>query len=733
MLGLGQKSMQIRRAIGVFILSASAYGQNIITSMAGTGFPGFSGDDGPAASAQLYTPQNAAVDSNGTVYFSDNNNHRIRRVTPDGTISSIAGNGIQFVTGVSSTDGDGGPALSASLGWVYQVAISPDNGTLCFGDYGAYKIRCVTLSTGIIQGYGTGQAAYSGDGGPVSEASFYFPRGVAYDPAGNLYVADFAANTVRQINWSTGIVTRIAGGGTSLGDGEPATAASLSFPNGLAYSSGALYIADQGNNRVRRVDLTSGIITTVAGNGSPYFSGDGGPATSAGVSPIWIALDQSGDLFIAGPNVVRMVNAAGTISTIAGNGNSGWGYDDVSATQTVFSGLDGLAWDQTRQRLLISDYADRIRQIFFTPPTTIFLSVTPNSANPGQAVTLQATLLPESATGSVRFHNGYNVIATAPVNQGLATFTWTPPGTGSFAVYAIYGGDLNDNLSSSSTITVSVKNTSAVTLTSSANPVLAGSPVTLTAVVGPSGATGVVQFFNGGSLLGSATLTGGQAQLTVSMLPAGTDSLIASYGGDTNYNGSTSPVLVETVKGNTSITLNASPNPSTYGTAVTLSASVTPSSATGFVQFANGNTVLGSVALSGGTAKLSVTALPAGTDTLTASYLGDSLNAPGSPAVFAETVNKANSSVGLSATPTSQSNSGQTVTLTARVTPSIATGTVQFLDGSVVIGTASLANGNAVFATSSLSSGNHSIKANYTGDGNVNGSESSALPYKVKH
>lgn len=445
----------------------------------------------------------------------------------------------------------------------------------------------------------------------------------------------------------TGIVTTFAGPGPGyccapLGDGDPAAGANLYEPEGLAFHSGVLYISDEGNFRVRSVTLATGIINTVAGNGSPYDSGDGGPAVSAGLVPRWLAADGLGNLFIDVGTAVRMVDSSGIITTIAGTpGTSGWGYDDIPATQTVTGGIDGLGWDPVATRLLISDTGDRIRQIFYTPPTTTSLSVSPNPALPGQQATLQATVSPANATGSVRFYQGSTLLGSATLTNAVATFSWTSS-VGSYPLHAVYGGDPIHNLSISDTVTLTIqKANTATSLASSPNPSTFGSPVTLTATVTPGAATGSVQFFNGGALLGTASLTSGKAQLTAASLPAGSDSLTASYG-------------------------------------------------------------------------------------------GDAANAPSASTATLQTVNKANSTTTLSASPASQSTSGQTVTFTAKVAPSVATGMVQFLDGSTLIGSAALSNGTAVFSTSKLAVGNHSIKASYGGDSNVNGSQSGALSYKVK-
>jgi hypothetical protein len=719
----------------LFLFTAALRGQQLITTLANTsGFCGFSGDGGPAASASLCNAQASAVDASGNVYFSDTGTLRIRKITPAGIISTIAGNGSYGDTG------DGGPATAASLGYIRQVAVDPAGQHLCFGDTSAHKIRCVFLATGVIQGYGTGNSTTSGDGGNVANAGFNAPEGAAFDNAGNFYVSDFGDNRVRIVNMVTGIINTFAGPGPGYccaptGDGGLATSANLYEPLGLWVWNGGLYIADQGNARVRRVDLATNIITTVAGNGVSGSSGDGGPALSASIGAAWIALDGAGNLFLSSGTAVRMVDLTGTINTIAGtSGISGFGADDIPATQTYFGGIGGIGWDPVALRLLIGDQA-RLRQIFYTPPTTTVLTVTPNPAVPGSVTTLQATVAPAGATGSVRFYQDNLLLGSAALSNGTATFTWTAPlgGYASYGMRAVYGGDPTHNLSSSPTVNVPVQQgTTITTISSSANPSLQGQTVTFTATVTPSAATGTVEFY-GGPSAGSAPLVNGLATFSISNFTPGSYSMTAHYDNSPSYLGSTSSALVQVVKAPTTTALTSSPNPSAFGQTVTFTATVTPATATGTVQFLKGSVVLGSASLSGGRAQFSTSALPAGANPITATYSGDSGNAASTSATVTQTVNKISSTVTLAASPASQATAGQTVTLTATVSPSSATGTVQFLDGSTVIGSVPLVSGKAAFSTSTLSAGNHSFKAVYGGDGNVNGSQSSTLSYKVKH
>lgn len=298
-----------------------------------------------------------------------------------------------------------------------------------------------------------------------------------------------------------------------------------------------------------------------------------------------------------------------------------------------------------------------------------------------------------------------------------------------------YGGDPTHNLSISGTVAVNVQSLTVTTaLTSSLNPSVQGQSVTFTATIAPSYAPGSIVFTYGGSTFGPVPVSNGVASFTTSTLPPGTVYVYATFlGTGSCCGGGMSPVLTQVVKVATATSLASSPNPVTFGSVVTLTATVSPSSATGSIQFFDGGALLGQSALGSGKAQCTISNLPAGSDSLTAVYSGDAANAPSTSSGIIEAVNKINSTTTLTASPASQSSFGQTVTLTAVVTPSAATGTVQFLDGSTVIGTAAVVNGKAAFSTTSLAQENHSLKASYGGDNNVNPSSSAVLNYKVKH
>ncbi len=305
-------------AFGTALSPGTALGA--ITTVAGDSTAGFSGDGGPATGASLNRPSAVFVDGEGDLYIADTNNHRIRKVASD-TMITITGNGTEGFSG------DGGPAVSASLNTPHGIFVDGE-GNLYIADTRNHRVRKVSSSGTITTIAGNGTEGFSGDGGPAASASLNRPHGVFVDGEGVLYIADTNNHRIRKVVSDT-ISTVAGNGARGFsGDGGPATQASLNGPVDIvADSTGALYISDRSNNRVRMV--VSDTITTVAGSGADGFSGDGGPATSASLSgPRGISLDGEGNLYIVDRKNHRIRKVASdTITTIAGNGARGFSGD----------------------------------------------------------------------------------------------------------------------------------------------------------------------------------------------------------------------------------------------------------------------------------------------------------------------------------------------------------------------------------------------------------------------
>ncbi|MCU1233779.1 MAG: repeat containing protein [Candidatus Solibacter sp.] len=300
------------------------------TTIAGTGVPGFSGDGGPATQAQLQGPSGAAVLPDGTLYIADTTNNRIRRITPDGIISTVAG------TGVRGFSGDGGPAIDAKLALPAQV-MADSNGDLLFTDFSTGHVR--RISGGVITTVaGNGDIGHSatpgeGDGGPAIDAAFNVIAAIALDSAGNLYADELSGNRLRKIV-PGGIVTTVGGTGLrgASGDGGRATQAAITGAYGIYVDAqNSIYLATQ-DSRIRKIDA-NGIVSNFAGvgtaNGAVRSQGDGGPAASATLNePKGVAVDATGNAYIADTSNarLRLVDRSGVIQTVAGPGQQGTDY-----------------------------------------------------------------------------------------------------------------------------------------------------------------------------------------------------------------------------------------------------------------------------------------------------------------------------------------------------------------------------------------------------------------------
>jgi hypothetical protein len=327
--------------LGVAAGASAAVPAPTLELLAGTGVPGYLGDGGAAVNAQLNQPMGVAVDAAGDVLVADLSN-RIRKITPDGIVTTVAGSGI------AGFAGDGGPATDAQLNHPTGVAVDAAGGIL-IADQHNYRIRRVDPSGTITTIAGTGIDGYGlGDGGPALQAGLDLPTTLALDAQGGILIAEMGERRIRRID-PDGTISTIAGdsGSGYDGDDKPATQASLTKPTGLAVTrTGDVLIADQGDQRVRRVD-PSGVIHTIAGNGLQATTGDGGPASAATLSyPTSLLVDRSRRVLIAEGSRVRSIERDGTINTIAGGGTS-TPANGLLATSAALSSPTGMAIDRT--------------------------------------------------------------------------------------------------------------------------------------------------------------------------------------------------------------------------------------------------------------------------------------------------------------------------------------------------------------------------------------------------
>ncbi|MCE9637299.1 MAG: hypothetical protein K8T90_16460 [Planctomycetes bacterium] len=332
----------------------------IISTFAGNGSSGTAGDGGPATSAGMRYPFGIAINASGAVYISELQGHVIRVVDPLGVISTVAG------IGTGGFSGDGGPATAARLSFPAGLIVD-SAGRIVFCDFLNHRVRRIDTSGTITTIAGNGTGTFAGDNGPATSASLFRPYMICADAAGNLYIADQLNHRIRRVD-TFGTITTVAGNGATAfaGDGGAATAASIASPAGVAVNAaGDIFISDEGNNRIRRVAASDGTISTIAGNGTYGSSGDGGPAAAAQVNvPRALVFDGDGSLLFAdvlNSSVRRIRN--GVIDRVAGSGVQAFGGDggpalDAQFNEPMFVAVDGVG------RLYITDNRNnRVRRV----------------------------------------------------------------------------------------------------------------------------------------------------------------------------------------------------------------------------------------------------------------------------------------------------------------------------------------------------------------------------------
>ncbi|ULA63810.1 MAG: hypothetical protein LZF86_110509 [Nitrospira sp.] len=388
-----------------------------LATRAGTGDPGFSGDGGPALQAALNEPKGLAIDGQGHLFIADSENHVVRRVDRvTGLMTTVAGcapegaalapasasadavyeeeadpladtshktterftqqtdlsGTVRYLVGAAAPkrfDGDGGLATQAILNFPTAVAVDAQ-GHLYIADTMNHRIRRVDAKTGIITTIaGTGQARFSGDDGPADRAALNEPAALAIDAQGQLYIADQSNNRVRAVDLKSGTIRTIAGTGSAAydGDGKPAVEAALAGPSGLAVTAGTLYIADTFNGRIRSVDLSTGTIATVAGDGGSYrYQSPDDPPSSSVSRPSGIVLDRDGNLFLTDSDshlIRRWDRATGLLTRIAGVGAASSAGDGGAALEAGLCYPFGIVADGERTLLIADTFNHRIRAL----------------------------------------------------------------------------------------------------------------------------------------------------------------------------------------------------------------------------------------------------------------------------------------------------------------------------------------------------------------------------------
>jgi sugar lactone lactonase YvrE len=545
-----------------------------ITTIAGTGIQGFSGDGGSATSAELDSPQGLAVDAASHLYISDTHNHRIRRVDlTTGIITTIAGSTPGF-------SGDNGPATSARLNHPTALAVDSD-AALYVADTQNHRIRKIS-SAGIISTVaGTGTQGFSGDGGPATAATLDSPIGLAIDVSRNLYIADTHNHRIRRIDSTNGTITTISGTGILgfTGDASKASVATLALPHGITVdAAGNLYIADTANHRIRRIDATTGIISTLAGDGIQGFSGDAGPAAQAALnSPRSATLSQSNLLVLADTNNqrVRQLSSDSTIRTIAGLGTTVPGALKLtgSAVTAYGSGL------------------------------------------------LTATLATSAgAQGSITFldtqASGTSAIGTATLSSNTAALDLSTLNAGVHIITGTYSGDQSHASAQSSALSISI---TPLQLTASVIPATLLYGQTIPPLTGTL--TGVLP-------RDSANVSAAFTTTAALVSPAGSYPITATLSGPAagNYTVGAIPPLAIT-SAPTRITLTMPPTSAAPGQTITLTAhvvSTTTGNPTGSVILLDGSTPQLTVPVSAvGDATIAISSLALGSHSLSVDYSGD--------------------------------------------------------------------------------------------------------------
>jgi len=553
--------------LAAVIVAADAHAQ-VVSTIAGTGTTGYTGDGGPAAAATLGIPAAITRDGAGNIYYADYTNNVIRKIDVAGNISTVAGGGTVY-------PGDGTAATSVLLYSVLGV-VSDAAGNLYISDFGHNRVRKVNTSGIISTVAGTGTSGWTGDGGAATAAKLNGPYGLALDPSGNLFIADRYNNRIRKVDATTGNISTVAGDGFagSSGDGGAATSARLNDPLAVAAdASGNIYISDYSNYKIRKVN-SGGTISTYAGSGGLGASGDGGPAASAMLAGViglqWDAtmgLILSVDAWASG-NRVRVINTSGIISTFAGTGVAGFSGDGGAPALAQFSNVKSAMADPLGNVYICDAGNYRIRKVSAPNHVPAFVNgatQTMSSCQDGGLIDINAKLAVNDVDASQP--KNWSVV-TAPAHGTLvATYTTSSGGsslTPTGLTYVSGGGYSGPDMFSVQVYDGVAYDTTEISVT--VNP----KPVPSVTVAGPTltvaGSYTTYQWYNGASPIAGATSS--------SYIATASGSYVVEVTDANGCNGGSAPqtVSVTSVADATAATFSLYPNPTSGSFIIALSA-----------------------------------------------------------------------------------------------------------------------------------------------------------------
>jgi hypothetical protein len=571
-------------------------------------------------------PNGVAYDSDGNLYFADTNRNQVYESTLAGGLTIVAGSGVQGYSG------DGGPATSAQLNEPQGVAIGPD-GTLYIADTGNQRIRAVVAGQ-MTTLAGTGRAAFAGDGGPAATAAFNRPTALTMDASGALLVCDTGNQRVRRISAGVVATVAGDGAQGFAGDGGLATAAQLDTPSGVAVGAdGSIYIADSHNQRIR-VIATSGVITTFAGNGRRGYSGDGGASTAAELSlPRGVVVTSAGAVVFADSDNqrIREVSPQGAISTLAGSGVQGASTDGSASAAAALDTPRGLAASLFGAPVFTDVHKPSVREIapngnlylpagMVTPPRTSSVAlVLPGSLSYGGNASVSVTGTAGTPQGLVQILNNGSIVAKGSLSAGSATLSMASLPVGSYNLHAAYLGDGINPAATGAAAGVSV---APAPLTVTANPQTVEYGQAIPTLTGS---------WSGLLAQDSGRLTAVFTTRAAALSPPGIYAISATLSGPASVDYS---AVMATGSGSLQITpatVNVTEQPlaqsSFAGLPLLLSAAVdstTQGTPTGTVTFLDGTTPVATAKLTGGVASATYLAPAGGSHSIVAVYAGDS-------------------------------------------------------------------------------------------------------------